>query len=86
VFIFSHSLSNASNLLAQGLLTVTLGMIFQAFISVKLKHINAQISALLLGSVLNHETLTNLQLSGIILVLIGLGIYEYGGKIQWIKK
>lgn len=161
VFIFSHSLSNASNLLTQGLLTVTLGMIFQAFISVKLKHINAQIStletttgalivsvplfilswllmgdgipeitpkaglsiiylalfgsvigfmsyyylirhasvrvvgivplitpifALLLGSVLNHETLTNLQLSGIILVLIGLGIYEYGGKIQWIKK
>ena len=44
------------------------------------------IFALLLGSILNHETLTNLQLSGIILVLIGLGIYEYGGKIQWIKK
>ncbi|WP_201340044.1 DMT family transporter [Isorropodon fossajaponicum symbiont] len=44
------------------------------------------IFALLLGSTLNHETLTNVQLSGIILVLIGLGVYEYGGKVLWIKK
>ncbi len=38
------------------------------------------IFALLLGTSLNNETLTNAQLSGIILVLIGLGYYEYGGK------
>lgn len=44
------------------------------------------IFALLLGSTLNHETLTNVQLSGIILVLIGLGVYEYDGKVLWIKK
>ncbi|BBB22532.1 conserved hypothetical protein [Abyssogena phaseoliformis symbiont OG214] len=161
VFIFSHSLLNASSLLIPGLLAVTLAMAFQAFISVKLKHINAHISALetttgaliistplfilswlltggdipeitskagfsivylalfgsvigfmsyyylirhttiqivgivplitpvfalLLGSTLNHETLTNAQLSGIIFVLAGLGIYEYGGKVFWIKK
>ncbi len=40
--------------------------------------------ALILGSNLNHETLTILQLSGIILVLFGLAIYEYGNKL-WIK-
>ncbi|HIC40912.1 MAG TPA: DMT family transporter [Piscirickettsiaceae bacterium] len=42
--------------------------------------------ALLLGATLNYETLTATQLSGIILVLIGLGYYEYGGKKLWIKK
>jgi len=42
--------------------------------------------ALLLGSGLNHESLTMTQLSGIILVLIGLGYYEYGGKILWKKR
>lgn len=36
--------------------------------------------ALLLGASLNKETLTSVQLSGIILVLIGLCYYEYGGK------
>ncbi|MBT4123304.1 MAG: EamA family transporter [Candidatus Ruthia sp.] len=36
--------------------------------------------ALLLGASLNYETLTATQLSGIILVLIGLGYYEYGGR------
>lgn len=36
--------------------------------------------ALLLGSALNFETITTTQLSGIILVLIGLGYYEYGGR------
>jgi drug/metabolite transporter (DMT)-like permease len=36
--------------------------------------------ALLLGATLNYETLTSTQLSGIILVLIGLGYYEYGGQ------
>jgi len=35
---------------------------------------------LLLGASLNYETLTATQLSGIILVLIGLGYYEYGGR------
>jgi len=40
--------------------------------------------ALILGSSLNNETLTTLQLSGIILVLFGLAIYEYGNKL-WIK-
>jgi drug/metabolite transporter (DMT)-like permease len=44
------------------------------------------IFALLLGATLNYETLTTTQLSGIILVLIGLGYYEYGGKKLWIKK
>ena len=38
--------------------------------------------ALLLGSTLNNETLTSNQLSGIILVLIGLWYYEYGGKFK----
>jgi len=38
------------------------------------------IFALLLGTSLNNETLTSTQLSGIILVLIGLSYYEYGGK------
>ena len=38
------------------------------------------IFALLLGANLNNETLTSTQLSGIILVLIGLSYYEYGGK------
>jgi drug/metabolite transporter (DMT)-like permease len=42
--------------------------------------------ALLLGATLNYETLTATQLSGIILVLIGLSYYEYGGKKLWIKK
>jgi len=42
--------------------------------------------ALLLGSALNYETLTNTQLSGIILVLIGLGYYEYGGRSLERKK
>ena len=41
--------------------------------------------ALLLGSVFNHETLTTTQLIGIILVLIGLGYYEYGGRNLEIK-
>jgi len=36
--------------------------------------------ALLLGANLNNETLTSSQLSGIILVLIGLSYYEYGAK------
>jgi drug/metabolite transporter (DMT)-like permease len=36
--------------------------------------------ALLLGSLLNDESLTSQQLSGILLVLAGLGYYEYGGK------
>jgi drug/metabolite transporter (DMT)-like permease len=38
------------------------------------------IFALLLGSALNNETLTLTQLGGIVLVLIGLGYYEYGKK------
>ena len=38
--------------------------------------------ALLLGANLNNETLTSVQLSGIILVLIGLSYYEYGGKFK----
>ncbi|HAD99434.1 MAG TPA: EamA family transporter [Gammaproteobacteria bacterium] len=40
------------------------------------------IFALLLGANLNNETLTSAQLSGIILVLIGLSYYEYGGKFN----
>ena len=43
--IFSHSLVFADTLLI-GLISVTLAMAFQAFISVKLKQINAQVSAL----------------------------------------
>lgn len=158
--IFGHTLTFSSELLS-GLLAVTLAMVFQSFISVKLKQTNAHISALetttgalivsvplfiiswflaegvvpqislkatlsigylalfgsvigfmsyyylirhasvrvvgivplitpvfalLLGSGLNHESLTMTQLSGIILVLIGLGYYEYGGKILWKKR
>ncbi|MBC8494282.1 MAG: DMT family transporter [Candidatus Thioglobus sp.] len=152
--IFKHSFSLAETL-TTGLVSVTLAMIFQAFISVKLKQINANISALatttgalavsvplfiitwlildnnipetsikaalsigylavfgsvigfmsyyylikhtsvrvvgivplitpvfalLLGSTLNHEHITNTQFFGITLVLIGLLIYEYGPK------
>jgi len=160
VVIFNHSLRYETSML-YGLLSVTLAMVFQAFISVKLKQVNAHISALetttgalivsvplfflsfaltdgnlpdvitekailsiiylaifgsvigfmsyyylirhssvrtvgivplvtpvfalLLGSVFNNETLTFMQLNGIILVLIGLGIYEYGSKKLWIK-
>ena len=40
------------------------------------------IFALLLGANLNNETLTSAQLSGIILVLIGLSYYEYGEKFN----
>jgi len=158
--IFGHTLTFSLELLS-GLLAVTLAMVFQSFISVKLKQTNAHISALetttgalivsvplfiiswflaegvipqislkatlsigylalfgsvigfmsyyylirhasvrvvgivplitpvfalLLGSGLNHESLTMTQLSGIILVLIGLGYYEYGGKILWKKR
>ncbi|WXT99957.1 MAG: hypothetical protein Ctma_0663 [Catillopecten margaritatus gill symbiont] len=154
IVIFAQTLSEAKDLI-NGLLTVTLAMAFQAFISVKLKHINAHISALetttgallfsvplfiaiwffnegvipvitlkaalstaylsifgsvigfmsyyhlirhasvrivgivplltpvfalLLGSFLNNETLTLSQISGVILVLIGLTYYEYGTK------
>ncbi len=43
------------------------------------------IFALLMGANLNNETLTNTQISGIVLVLFGLTIYEYGNKI-WIKR
>ena len=43
------------------------------------------IFALLLGANLNNETLTNQQLIGVILVLFGLAIYEYGNKL-WIRK
>ncbi len=156
VVIFGHSFTHTSGLIS-GLIAVTAAMIFQAFISVKLKQINAHISAfetttgalivsvplfviswiiidpsipqintkaslsilylavfgsvvgfmsyyylirhasvrvvgivplitpvfaLLLGSTLNNETLTSNQLSGIILVLIGLWYYEYGGKFK----
>ncbi|WP_428087445.1 DMT family transporter [Candidatus Thioglobus sp.] len=42
------------------------------------------IFAVLLGSMLNNEQLTLTQIGGIILVLAGLGIYEYSKKI--IKK
>lgn len=163
VTIFGHTF-NIGVEMALGLLSVTFAMAFQSFISVKLKQINASISALetttgalivsvplfiiswlltentipiitlkaalsisylaifgsvigfisyyylirhtsvrivgivplitpvfalLLGSALNYETLTNTQLSGIILVLIGLGYYEYGGRSlerkKWIK-
>lgn len=42
--------------------------------------------ALILGASFNNEMLSALQLSGIILVLLGLGIYEYGNKKLWIKK
>ncbi len=45
VVIFSHSLTESRDLVC-GLLAVTLGMTFQAFISVKLKQINTQVSAL----------------------------------------
>ena len=41
--------------------------------------------ALLLGANLNNETLTNQQLIGVILVLFGLAIYEYGNKL-WTTK
>ena len=41
---------------------------------------------LILGSLFNQETLSLLQLSGIMLVLIGLGIYEYGNRKLWTKK
>ncbi len=163
ITIFGHTLNLADGMML-GLLAVTFAMVFQSFISVKLKQINASISALetttgalmvsvplfitswlitegvvptttlkaalsigylavfgsvigfmsyyylirhssvrvvgivplmtpvfalLLGSTLNHETLTITQLSGIILVLIGLGYYEYGGRKlgekKWIK-
>ncbi len=152
--IFSHSIVFNINLLT-GLISVTLAMAFQAFISVKLKQINAPVSALetttgalivsvplfiiswislgaeipntsfkaslsigylaffgsvigfmsyyyliknasvrvvgivplitpvfalILGTSLNHEQLTNIQISGISLVLLGLAIYEYGEK------
>ena len=43
------------------------------------------IFALLLGANLNNETLTNQQLIGVILVLFGLAIYEYGNKL-WTRK
>ena len=43
------------------------------------------IFALLLGANLNNEMLTNQQLIGVILVLFGLAIYEYGNKL-WIRK
>ncbi len=154
IVIFSHSLVESTDLV-RGLLAVTLGMAFQAFISVKLKQINAQISvletttgallfstplfvimwlfsegsvpeitlkgvlsigylstfgsvagfmsyyylikhasvrvvgivplitpvfALLLGSLFNNETLSLMQIGGIVLVLTGLGYYEYGAK------
>jgi drug/metabolite transporter (DMT)-like permease len=154
IVIFSHSLVESTDLV-RGLLAVTLGMAFQAFISVKLKQINAQISvletttgallfstplfvimwlfsegsvpeitlkgvlsigylstfgsvagfmsyyylikhasvrvvgivplitpvfALLLGSLFNNETLSLMQVGGIVLVLTGLGYYEYGAK------
>jgi drug/metabolite transporter (DMT)-like permease len=42
------------------------------------------IFALLLGGILNQETLTTLQVFGVGLVLIGLGIYQYGAKL-WQK-
>lgn len=42
--------------------------------------------ALILGNLFNQESLSLLQLSGIILVLIGLGIYEYGNRKLWIRK
>ncbi len=48
--------------------------------------ISSGIISIIFSLTLNHETLTNVQLSGIILVLIGLGVYEYGGKVLWIKK
>jgi drug/metabolite transporter (DMT)-like permease len=54
VVIFSHSLTESRDLV-RGLLAVTLGMTFQAFISVKLKQINTQVSAL--------ETTTGLSVS-----------------------
>ena len=154
IVIFNQSLNESKDLL-RGLLAVTLAMGFQAFISVKLKQINTQISALetttgallfstplfivmwfinegtipeislkaalsigylsifgsvigfmayyhlikhanvrvvgivplitpvfalLLGLLLNNETLTLIQLGGIALVLFGLGYYEYGSK------
>jgi hypothetical protein len=45
VVIFSHSLTESKDLV-RGLLAITLSMAFQAFISVKLKQINTQISVL----------------------------------------
>ena len=39
------------------------------------------IFALLLGSTLNNEQLTATQISGITLVLFGLAVYEYGGRL-----
>jgi len=152
--IFSHSLTESRDLV-HGLLAIAFGVVFQAFISVKLKQINAQISALetttgallfsaplfiivwffsegtipeitlkgalsiaylstfgsvlgfisyyhlikhasvrvvsivplmtpvfalLLGSLFNNETLTLMQIGGTVLVLAGLGYYEYGEK------
>jgi predicted membrane-bound spermidine synthase len=44
VVIFSHSLTESKDLV-RGLLAITLSMAFQAFISVKLKQINTQISS-----------------------------------------
>jgi len=161
IIIFSYSF-NTTNNLALGLFAVTLAMIFQSFISVKLKQINAHISALetttgalivsvplfllswylvdgsivevisnkavvsiiylalfgsvigfmsyyylirhtsvrvvgivplitpvfalLLGKTLNNEMITFTQLSGAILVLLGLAYYEYGAKLYGVKK
>lgn len=158
--IFNHTLKYESHMLF-GLIALTLGMIFQAFISVKLKQTNAHISALetttgallvsvplflisftftdgqlpevitekallsiiylaifgsvigfmsyyylirhssvktvgivplvtpvfalIIGAYFNNETLTLMQLKGIFLVLLGLGIYEYGSKKIWIR-
>ena len=42
--------------------------------------------ALLLGKTLNNEIITFTQLSGSILVLFGLAYYEYGAKLQGVKK
>ncbi|RUM83551.1 MAG: EamA family transporter [Candidatus Thioglobus sp.] len=159
VIIFKQTLSISTEMIT-GLLSVTFAMVFQSFISVKLKQVNASISALetttgalivsvplfvlswtlaegviptttfkaalsigylalfgsvigfmsyyylirhtgvrvvgivplitpvfalLLGANLNNETLTGAQLSGIILVLIGLSYYEYGGKFTKYK-
>ncbi len=42
--------------------------------------------ALLLGNFFNNETLVGAQLLGIVIVLLGLGYYEYGDKTTWRKE
>ncbi|WP_246260834.1 EamA family transporter [Candidatus Ruthia endofausta] len=77
IFITMSLVYHGSQDISSGIISIIFG----------LTPIITGVFVLLLNSTLNHEILTNVQLSGIIiLVLIGLGVYEYGGKVLWIKK